>query len=57
MSLDDQSTAGTPVKNRLRFKALLLFRDEDLHRFHEECMREAPPWTQGTSIENQAVVT
>jgi hypothetical protein len=49
-------TAAIPWQNRLSFKALLLVRDEDLHRFHGECKRDAP-WTQGSPIEEQPLVT
>jgi hypothetical protein len=34
---------------------MLLVRDDDLYKFHEECLRDAPPWTPGTPIEEQAV--
>jgi hypothetical protein len=43
-------------KNRLHFKAMLLVRDEDLSKFHGECMRDAPPWTPDTPIEEQALI-
>ena len=43
-------------KNRLHFKAMLLARDDDLYKFHGDCMRDAPLWTPDTPIEEQALI-